>query len=99
MCKGELSRALQRLTSQGIASATDEVVEKMRHILKADATTALQSVDWRDRNRALATHLHFGTFVRILRETPKGGSMDSVLGGVRTSATARHSQRTSEGAV
>ena len=93
---GELSRAVQRLTSPGIAPATDEVAEKLRQMFQADETTPLPSEDWRDRRRALATHLDFGAFARTLRETAKGGSTDAMEGGLRTSATAPHSQRTSE---
>ena len=44
VCKCELSRGL---TSPGIASATDEMVEKKRQMLQVDETTPLPTVDWR----------------------------------------------------
>ena len=93
VCKGELSRAVQRLTSQGIAaSATDEVLEhcaKCRKRMRCRAWTGGTGA-----GQLPPTWTSAPSCAPSIKRWKEGHGRHEC--GVRTSSTAPHSQRTGD---
>ncbi|CAE8656834.1 unnamed protein product [Polarella glacialis] len=75
MKQGEISRAAQRLVSDGVAEGTDAVEAKLRDMLHCDTCPPLPAPAWVDAKLASATSLDVDAFVDTLRAAPRGGRL------------------------
>ena len=76
---GELARAAQTLTSDGIAQGSDAVERILREMLHCDAPVPTPPASYISDGIRAASHIDFETFVTTLRSGPCGDAT-GVLG-------------------